>query len=233
MSLSFKLFRLQQIDTSIGKGRARLKEIDRLLADDSRIQNSQQRLELAKNKRYVADKNLRIAEQNVKEQRHKIERSETTLYSGKIANPKELQDLELESESLKRYLTTLEDHQLEAMFAFDEAEVNLIETSDLHTSVLAQVEKEKDALSAEKMDLIGELERQVSERQAAAANIDPVDIQLYETLRQQKNGIAVARVVDKTCAACGSTLTASTFGSAQVPTKLTRCSTCGRILYAG
>ncbi len=233
MSHSFKLFRLQQIDTLLDKSHARLQEIDRLLVDDHQVQMSQQRLDLVKNARYEADKSLRIAEQNVKEQRLKIERSQATLYGGKIVNPKELQDLQLESEALKRYLTILEDLQLEAMFAFDEAEANFLETSDQHSAVMTQVAQEKDELSAEKVELIQDLERQESEREAAAANIDVPDMHLYEALRQQKNGIAVARVLEKTCAACGSTLSATTFSSAQVPTKLTRCTSCGRIFYVG
>jgi len=233
MSHSFKLFRLQQIDTLLDKGRARLKEIDRLRADDHPVRMSQQRLDLAKNAQHEADKNLRIAEHNVKEQRLKIERSQATLYGGKVVNPKELQDLQLESEALKRYLTTLEDLQLEAMLAYDEAETNFLETSDQHSAVITQVAQKKDELTAEKVELIQDLERQESEREAAAANIDSPEMQLYEALRQQKNGIAVARVLEKTCAACGSTLSAATFSSAQVPTKLTRCTTCGRILYVG
>ena len=233
MSQSFKLFRLQQLDSSIDKGRSRLKEIDRLLKDDALLKKSQQRLEHAKSARYEAEHNLRFTEQNVKEQRQKIKRSQSTLYSGKIVNPKELQDLQMESESLKRYLTTLEDQQLEAMFAYDEAEANYNEIFDQHESVTAQVGQEKEELTIEKLELIGELERQESERQAAAANIDSDDMQLYESLRLQKNGIAVARVVEKTCAACGSTLTSVNFSSAQIPTKLTRCTTCGRILYVG
>jgi predicted nucleic acid-binding Zn-ribbon protein len=233
MSQSFKLFRLQQLDTSINKGRSRVKEIDKLLSDDALLLKSQQRLENAKNSRYEAEHNLRFAEQNVKEQRRKIERSQATLYSGKIVNPKELQDLQMESESLKRYLSNLEDQQLEAMFAFDEAEANFNEISEQHESVIAQVEEEKVELTNEKLELIIDIERQDSERQAAAENIDSNDIQLYEALRLQKNGIAVARVLEKTCAACGSTLTSATFSSAQIPTKLTRCTTCGRILYVG
>ena len=233
MSHSFKLFRLQQIDTLLDKGDARLKEIDHQLVDDHQVQMSQKRLDQAKNARYEADKNLRVAEQNVKEQQFKIERSQATLYGGKIVNPKELQDLQLESEALKRYLTTLEDLQLEAMLASDEAEANFLETSNQHSAVLTQVAQEKDKLTAEKVELIQDLERQGSEREAAAANIDSPYMQLYESLRQQKNRIAVARVLEKTCAACGSTLSATTFSSAQVPTKLTRCTTCGRILYVG
>jgi predicted nucleic acid-binding Zn-ribbon protein len=233
MSQSFKLFRLQQIDSLLDKGQARLKEIDRQLADDHQVQLSQQRLDLAKNYLYEADKTLRIAEQNVKEQRLKIERSQATLYGGKVVNPKELQDLQQEFEALKRHLTTLEDRQLEAMFAYDEAEANFLEVSDQHDAINTQVAHNKDELSADKAELIQDLKRQEIERQAAAANIESPDIQQYEALRKQKNGIAVARVLEKTCAACGSTLSATTFSSAQVPTKLTRCTTCGRILYVG
>jgi predicted nucleic acid-binding Zn-ribbon protein len=233
MSHSFKLFRLQQIDTLLDKGRARLEEIDLLLADDHEVQMSQQHLDLAKKAQFEAEKSLRIAEQNVKEQRLKIERSQATLYGGKVVNPKELQDLQQESEALKRYLMTLEDLQLEGMLAYDEAETSFLEASDQHSAVKTQIAQQKEQFNAEKVELIQDLERQEIERQAAAANIDSPYMQLYEALRKQKNGIAVARVLEKTCAACGSTLTATTFSSAQMPTKLTRCTTCGRILYVG
>ena len=127
----------------------------------------------------------------------------------------------------------LEDQQLEAMLALDDAEAGYIQASEALTNTETQVADQKAELSAEKSGLLQDIERQQSERNAASANIDPSVIRIYETLRQQKNGIAVARVLDKTCGACGSTLSATIFSSAQVPARITRCSTCGRILYAG
>jgi len=233
MSQSFKLFRLQQIDTILDKGQIRLDEIDRLIADDLEIRLSQQRLERTRRKRFEAEKNLRLAEENVKSQRLKIERSQSTLYSGKVVNPKELQDLQQESEALKRYLETLEDHQLVAMLELDEAESQFREAESNLADIENQVAAQRKILATEKSELIHDLQRQESERDATASNIDIYDMRSYDTLRKQKNGIAVARVVEKTCAACGSTLTASTFSSAQVPTKITRCNSCGRILYVG
>lgn len=233
MSQSFKLFRLQQIDTILDKGQIRLDEIDRLIADDLEIRLSQQRLERTRRKRFEAKKNLRLAEENVKSQRLKIERSQSTLYGGKVVNPKELQDLQQESEALKRYLETLEDHQLVAMLELDEAESQFREAENNLTDIENQVAAQRKILATEKSELIHDLQRQESERDATASNIDIYDMRSYDTLRKQKNGIAVARVVEKTCAACGSTLTASTFSSAQVPTKITRCNSCGRILYVG
>lgn len=233
MSQPFKLFRIQQIDTQLDKGQSRLNEIERLIADDREIRLASQRLEYAQKARFTAEKNLRLAEENVRQQRLKIERSQAALYGGKVVNPKELQDLQHESEALQRYLVTLEDQQLEAMLELDEAEAAVKQAEDNLDITEDQAAEKNKLLDREKSELIHDLQINENERQAASANIDAADMRLYETLRKQKNGIAVARVVDKNCAACGSTLTASIFSSARVPNKITRCSSCGRILYAG
>ncbi|MBK5108033.1 MAG: hypothetical protein JJE12_07865 [Anaerolineales bacterium] len=233
MSLSFKLFRLQQIDTTLDKAHARISEIDRLLADDLEIRLAQQQSDSAQKKIFEAEKNLRFAEANVKEQRIKIERSQAALYGGKIVNPKELQDLQYESEALKRYLVTVEDLQLEAMLALDEAESKFNAAEEQREATSLQVAVIKDQLTGEKSELVHDLEVNEFKRTAAISGIDDPVLRQYEKMRKLKNGIAVARIIDKTCAACGSTLTAATFSSAKVPTKIARCDACGRILYPG
>ena len=175
MSESFKLFRLQQIDSELDKSYLRIKEIDRLLTDDQQVRRSQLILERAKKDRFEAEKNLRLAEQNVKEQRLKIERSQAALYGGKVTNPKELQDLQQESESLKKYLITFEDQQLEAMLEMDDAEAQFSEASEAHSATEAQVAEQKAELSVEKTELLLDIERQQNERDAASANIIPAE----------------------------------------------------------
>jgi predicted nucleic acid-binding Zn-ribbon protein len=233
MSQSFKLFRLQQIDSELAKERSRVEEIELLLADLSEEKSSQTRLDSAKKERDLASKNLRLAEQNVQAQRFKIEQSEATLYSGKIINPKELQDLQMELESLKRYLSTLEDRQLETMLEFDDKEDIYQQRTDKHELLLEKIAEEKKEWNLERERLLEEINRHESERMAATSNINQQDLRLYETLRQKKNGVAVAAVVEKTCAACGSTLTAASFSAAHSPNVITHCPTCGRILYLG
>ena len=233
MSQTFKLFRLQQIDSELDRGRARLKEIEIQLADDRQIRLSQKRLDSSRKDRDQAAKALRKAEQAVQEQRLKIERSESTLYGGKVVNPKELQDLQLEAESLKKYLSILEDQQLEAMFEFDDEELKYQEVSASHSDIIAQIAHQNDALVEERNVLLQDMTRQESERLAAASNITPQEMRIYDNLRQKKSGVAVAGVIERTCAACGSTLSAAIFSSAQMPNKITRCAACGRILYVG
>jgi len=233
MSQPFKLFRLQQIDSQIDHVYARLREIAAILAEDSSLRHAQSGLSAAQKKLAEADKHLRKAEADVQVQRIKIEQTETALYGGKVRNPKELQDLQKESAALKRYLNILEDRQLEVMLAVEESENELMAASATHETVLDDSAKQKASLLTEQAALLKELQIQQSERQAAASTIIAADLRLYDQLRGQRSGVAVARVLDQTCAACGSTLSAALLSAVHSPNQISRCTTCGRILYLG
>ena len=104
MSHPFKLFRLQQIDNNINSIRSRLKEIEISLNDKSTLLAAQNQAESTSQSLQEARKALQIAERNVHDLQIKIQQSEASLYSGKINNPKELQDIQSEAESLKKML---------------------------------------------------------------------------------------------------------------------------------
>jgi len=233
MSQPFKLYRLQQLDSQIDQAQTRLAEIDEILSDDESLRRAQDHFETSKTSLEEARKALRKAEFDVKDQENKIQQNQTALYGGKISNPKELQDLQNESEALKRYLSVLEDRQLEAMLADErsEAEYQNAET-ELHKIQTDMADQHK-LLNKEKTQLEKETERFKNEHQATAAAIVNADLRLYEKLRKKLSGVAVATVREKTCSACGSTLAAASLQSARSPTQITRCDTCGRILYGG
>ncbi len=233
MSQSFKLYRLQQIDSQIDRVKARLREIDLALKEDSALRQAQGQIQSVEKTVQEAAKTLRHTEADVQAQRIKIEQTEAALYGGKVRNPKELQDLQNESIALKRYLSVLEDRQLDAMLILEQAEVDQKTALADHTTAQTETNERNTNLLKERSILLMDLERQQEERNAAASNIPEVDLQTYEQLRKQRNGVAVAKVVDKTCAACGSTLSAALLSAAHNPNQLTRCASCGRILYAG
>jgi predicted nucleic acid-binding Zn-ribbon protein len=233
MSQPFKLYRLQQIDSQLDRGRSRLQEIEIALAEDAAIRRAQKQVEAMEKGLQGARKSLKTAEQETQTQRLKIEQSEAALYGGKVRNPKELQDLHNESAALRRYLSTLEDRQLEAMIRVDDAEKAYQEATDK----LEEIKKERAGHHVTLLEEQASLQREVArlevERGAASASITPDDLHLYELLRKQRSGVAVAKVSDNACAACGSTLSAALLQSARSPNQLTRCATCGRILYKG
>jgi predicted nucleic acid-binding Zn-ribbon protein len=231
MSQPFRLYRLQQIDAQLDRATARLDQIEIALNEDKAIQRAGRLVEKAEERLLKTTKNLKQSEQDVQAQKTKIEQTEASLYGGRIRNPKELQDLESESAALKRYLNVLEDRQLEGMLAVDEAEQEFESAQQELNEVLEEKSGLNAELSEEKAALLKEVARLQAERDAAANGIPPDDLQLYGSLRIQRNGVAVARVTDRACAACGSTLSAALLQSARYPNQITRCASCGRILY--
>lgn len=233
MSQPFKLYRLQQIDTQLDQARNRLEEIEAILKDNEALIKAQRQADKTAGELEKARKALRKAEDNVRSQRSKIERTEATLYGGSVKNPKELQDLQNEAAALKRFLSVLEDRQLEVMLAVDQAEEIYTAAAESLDRVSHETARQSEELIKEKRELETDVARLENEREATSSTIEATDLKLYEQLRRQRGGVAVSKVSDKTCSACGTTLTASLLQAARSPNQLSRCDTCGRILYGG
>jgi predicted nucleic acid-binding Zn-ribbon protein len=232
MSDTLHLYRLQKIDSQIDHSTNRLAEIEKILADNSELAEAQAKLTSADKHLEEAKKSLKNAEEAVQAQNLKIEQSESTLYGGKIQNPKELQDIQNEIAALKRYLIVLEEQQLEAMLALEEAEkIHSTAVSEFGTVNLANIQQ-LSKLLGEKDTLTKDINRLQADRQIAINTIQDADINLYEQLRQQRRGLAVVLIEDKACSACGTTLTPALCQAARLSNQITRCPTCGRILYA-
>lgn len=233
MSRPFKLYRLQQLDTQLDWIDARLQEIDSALKEDAAVQEAIQINERANHDMQQARKELRQAEAEVQAQRVKIEQSEASLYGGRIRNPKELQDLENEVAALKRYRSLLEDRQLEAMVSEEEAADKLRLSNTNLEKARGEFELRSQELVIEQEKLIKEKARFEEERKAALSSIQAEDITLYMGLRPKRRGVAVAKVTDRACSACGSTLNAILLDAARSPNQICLCDKCGRILYTG
>jgi predicted nucleic acid-binding Zn-ribbon protein len=127
----------------------------------------------------------------------------------------------------------LEDKQLEAMIALEDAESDHLTAKNRQTSALQRNEQRNGLLANEQNKLHRDIERLQGERVATLIGIPESDITLYDRLRSQRGGLAVARISDRSCSACGSTLSSALLNSAQLPNQISQCSRCNRILYAG
>lgn len=233
MNQAFHLYRLQQIDTQIDQVESALAEIERRLSGDDTVRQAIQTAENAAKTLHTAQQQLKKAEVAVRDQQIKIAQSESNLYSGRLHNPKELQDLQKDIASLKKYLAVLEDKQLEAMIANEEAEA--VNTSAIDSSLAAQAAfSEKSAgWVGQKEQLSRTLERLRAERQAALTPVSAENIKIYDTMRKRKNGVAVTTIKDGACAICGGTIRPSETQTARSAQEFVYCASCGRIFYAG
>jgi len=232
MSAALGLYRLQQVDTQIDKIQTRQKAIEDTLQNDLSLRTATQTFEASDNKYKEASRALKLSESEVEKQRIKIEQTEAKLYSGNVHNPKELQDLQKDIVSLKKYMETLEERELEAMLTAESAEKELQSAKAELERTQANVKEQNRDLSQENEALIKDLERLESERKAVISDLTQPAVATYDQLRKQRRGIAVTKISDSTCDSCGTTLTLAHVQSARSTTQLINCPTCGRILYA-
>jgi hypothetical protein len=233
MSRSFNLYRLQQVDSRLDRLRTRLIEIAELLGEDDAVQAAQTEHARAETAVSAARSELRTEEAKTQDLRFKLEQTENRLYGGKVTNPKELQDLQMELGSLKNYLETLEERQLEAMVTLEDAETRHASAAATLKQVAADRIAGNATLSGEQSRLKAEIASLESERAVANNAVTAEDRELYDRLRVKRGGVAVASASSRNCGACGTTLSSTLYQAARSPAQLIFCDTCGRVLYAG
>jgi len=233
MSRVSSLYRLQELDLEISRCHERIAEIDIQLADDEEIKAAQADLGIKEEQLAQARTANSSADHAVESQRAKIENTEKSLYSGSVTNPKELEDLQLESDSLRRYLETLEDRLLEDMLVLEEAELEHGQASQELTQLIASKSGENDLLTADRLDLLAKIDRAETEREAALGNVSAEDLKIYDNFRLRFGGIALALTQNGSCGVCGVDLARSMEQDIRSGNTLLYCEQCGRILYAG
>ena len=231
MGQSQILFQLQKMDTALDTAEKRIREINTILQDRSeltRAENVHHDQESAFSKKSSILKN---AEHEVSLQNTKLEQNQKKLYSGAITNPKELEDLQLESQSLIKYLHVLEEKQLEAMLEYDQSKAELDSAAARLAEVSRNLEDTHNKLSEELNRLKDEISDLTLERARFVENEDIPDLSLYQSLRKSSGGIAVALMNESSCLSCGASIPSAIEQEAKSPTKLSFCPTCKRILH--
>lgn len=227
------LYRLSQTDEELRQRRERLKEIDRILAQDQRVLEAEQDLEQAKTEYVSVKSQTGEAESAVAAQQAKIEKTDGSLYGGSVTNPKELEELQMEAESLRRYMGTLEDRLLEAMVELEEAETTFQAAQDNLERTRSEVASEHEELSNERSQLAKEIDRLQTEREAAVVNVADGEMKAYQEVLSKAGRQAVAVLESGSCGVCGMAIPASKQQAVRGGDELIRCGQCGRILYGG
>lgn len=232
MSEALNLYRLQELDNHLDQTNARLNAIEKALSDDRRVRKARKALDTAEEEAKKIKTALHQIEDQVEDQRLKRKTTQASLFSGKIKNPKDLQDLQMESEALKRYIAQLEDKQLETMIANEAAELELEKARKGLQQAVGTAAEENASMLGEKTKLEEDMERYLREKEAVLGGISPTHLALYEQLRQSKRGTAVASISDGGCSVCGQALTPADLQSVRSSNALVFCPSCDRILFS-
>ena len=171
------------------------------------------------------------ADREVEQVKSRRERDRTRMDSGQITNPKDLQHMQTEMESLQCRITSLEDQELEVMEQLEEAQQVLdglgIRADDIDAR-LAELVTRRDE---KRTGIDASLDEVAAARGPAIEGMPEDLLALYERLREQK-GIGAALLRARQCGGCNMTLDASELSRIRSadPEEVIRCEECQRIL---
>jgi predicted nucleic acid-binding Zn-ribbon protein len=230
-----RLLELQDKDTRLSQLAHRVKT----LPDSARLAEIETRLQRVRDEVVAAetivsdlDRDQNRADRDVEQVRDRMTRDRELLDSGTIGDPKQLQSLQSELESLARRQSDLEDIELEIMERVEGAR-----------AAVAQLTEERDELADERENLATSVHEQLSavdaerriiedQRAIIAADI-PADLMaLYDKIRADHGGVGAAPLHRATCQGCRLTLPPNEIEAlrAAPADAVIRCEECRRIL---
>jgi len=197
------LYRLQCLDSEGDAKQHRMDEIEAALGESEAMQQARQAVKKAETLIKKWTLRQRDLELKVEGLSDKITRSEQRLYSGTVKNPKELEDLQAEAAAVRRQRRKLEDDLLEAMIEREEAETTHAQAQDRLSEIRADWSAQQADLMAERETLQTKLAEIEQARAGLLPGIEASDLAAYCALRRRKGGLAVVRMQDDACGACG------------------------------
>ena len=172
------------------------------------------------------------ADADVEQVKARKARDQGMVDAGSITDPKALQRMLGELESLDRRISDLEDAEIEVMERLEEAQANLGQ----RTAELEKLDRDIEALGHTRAHKARELEEKLAtvgaDRKTTASGISADLLALYEKLREQKGGVGASALRRRECGGCGLAINPSDLAAiAAAPTdEVVRCEECTRIL---
>ncbi len=229
------LLELQDHDTAIDRlvhRRATLPERAALESANARLAEIATRLAEATAARDEVAREERRLDDETRSLEEKAKAVETTMYSGTVNSPKELQAMQADIASLRKHRSDLEDNELEVIERREGLDAEVAAIVAEQTGVEADARGAIAVIANEEAKIDDELAAERTQREAVAQTIDPATLRLYESARVKARGIGAARLLGNQCQGCRLTIPSGEVDRARhAPAgTVTQCDNCGAIL---
>jgi uncharacterized protein len=224
------LAQLQEIDLKIDSSRGETQvlqsEIQALeaQAEEKQLEIAQQKTELC-----AVEEEKQILEENLATESDSILRSEERLRE--IKTQKEYQAVSKEIAAAKKVKSDLEDQILQKITRSDELNA-IVAVKEGH---LQEFETNASARKIELLARIDQLEKDISSvsavRDKTAKDVTASMMKRYETLREKRQGVAIAEAKGGSCLGCNMNLPPQLFNSLFKEDTFITCPHCQRLLY--
>ena len=142
------------------------------------------------------------ADADVEQVKARRTRDRERMDSGAIGDPKALERMQHELESLERRISTLEDEELEVLEQLEEAQSALGELTAAIEELDARLGELTSARDEKAAELDAEIAQVASGRDAITAELPADLLALYEKIRAAKGGVGVGALRARQCGGC-------------------------------
>jgi predicted nucleic acid-binding Zn-ribbon protein len=224
------LVKLQEVEIETASVQARLAGFPRLLTElDATLKASESTVTLEAGRLSEIQQAYRVQEADAKEIQTRILKSEEKLRS--VKTNKEYQSSLKEIDDLKRSLSAVEDRMIAHLDEMDQVEASVATKEDEVTLLSREIEAEKEKIRQSAFSAQEQLDRLNDERAKIIAVIDPELLKVYETVKQNSGGVAIAVVKNAVCLGCHVNLPPQMFHDLLHFDKLLVCPHCERLIY--
>lgn len=227
------LLDLQEIDLEIDRlhdQRQTLPELEAYKAAHEELQEKEKERETRGGQLKQLELNLDKAEGELEILETKLQEHETRLFAGGMS-ARETEHMRLEVQSLKAQQEAMEEKVLAMLEDIDPARAGIAEIEAEIERVEKTSKELETSIKQQWKTIDAELARKEERKQEALQPIDAELLELYDRLREIKEGVAVAEYDHGVCGGCHMTLSPTeeeeAFGA-----DLPRCVHCRRILVA-
>lgn len=221
---------LQEVDLTLDRIAQELADIAAQLEEPEELRSLRASLAQAKEQVHrleVQQKDLELALEGLNERLRDLQER---LYGGYITDLKEIRaSQEKEAEMLRRR-EKLEEQLLEVMDQLETARKEVQELEQRLKEAESAWQEKREALLARRQALLQEQRTFSARRQRILAFVPREALGTYEQLRARKQGMAVGRLDNRVCMACGVEVPVNVARQAQSGDIIVFCPTCGRIL---
>ncbi len=177
----------------------------------------------------LADKRRQELESTISDEQERIKDRQTKLMN--IQTNREYQSILKEIEDTKHSNKQNEDELLVLIEQLESMEKKIIEVSQKCADDEATLEAEKKTIKDAATKLETAKKKIIKARTTQAKKVEEKHLRRYETLKERRNGLAVAGVIQGVCQGCNMNIPPQMFNELLREDAILSCPTCNRMMY--
>lgn len=227
-----KLHALHKIDLVLADIRVKAAALDpgrAIQATLTKLQAEADGLEKEAHKLSAEQLDLELRQKSLADKRKKFEKE---LFGGSVVNPREVETMQKEIDSLKRQIGDIDEVLLGLMDKVPPALDQAAAAKKLVEHEMAKLAEHQQKVMSSKRELEAKFKEVSALRPAAVRDVPVALLEKYELIRKNHGGIAMTEAgKNARCSRCGTGLPTKIIEAAK-DGRLVTCESCHRIVYA-